>query len=285
MQELTLTPFIDNLGFAEAPRWHAGALWFSDIVRQRVCRASDDGRCETLLTLEDDEPSGLGWLPDGSLLLVAMQRHDILRWHDGQLSRHAHTRPLSRVRLNDMVVDARGHAYVSNFGFDYERGEAVCGTHLVRVDADGGVHSAATDVLCPNGLALSPDGKRLYVGQSASADILEFAVAEDGTLHEREVFATLPEGRICDGICLDAAGALWIASPVTREFLRVERGGVISHRIDTGSRHAIACVLGGEQRRTLYCATSATMSLRRAHEQRQGRIEQLTVDIPGAGVP
>lgn len=284
MRELTATPLLDDLGFAEAPRWHEGRLWFSDIVRQRICRASDDGSCETVLQLDVD-PSGLGWMPDGSLLIVSMAAHEILRWRDDQLTLHARTAPLSRARLNDMVVDANGGAYASNFGFDFESGEAVRATNLVRIEPDGTVSAAATDILCPNGMALSPDGERLYVGQSASREVLEFRVEEDGFLCDRDVFATLPEGCMSDGICLDAAEGLWIASPVSHAFLRIERGGQVTHRIDTQDRHAIACVLGGEGRRTLYCLTSPVMSLHRARTEQAGRIDQVQVEIPGVGIP
>lgn len=283
MHELSLAPFLSKLGFAEGPRWHQGSLWFSDIVQRKVMRARPDGELTTVLSMPG-EPSGLGWLPDGSLLVVSMDEHDILRWHEGRLSHHAHTAPISRAKLNDMVVDRRGRAWVSNLGFDYET-EAPRTTHLVFVDSDGRAASAAADIHCPNGMALNEAEDRLYVGQSASSDILEFSIAADGSLHDRRVFATLPSGSITDGLCLDAEEGLWIASPVSREFLRVERGGAISHRIATGERHAIACVLGGPERRTLYCATAATMSLKAAHQTRDGRIEVAQVDIPGAGKP
>ena len=99
------------------------------------------------------------------------------------------------------------------------------------------------------------------------------------------MFGTLPEKAVCDGICLDAEGALWIASPTTHEFLRMEPGGRITHRVPTGERHAIACVLGGPERTTLFCVTAATISLRQAKGQNEGRIETVAVSVPGAGVP
>lgn len=282
-QQPVLAPFLTGLGFAEGPRWHDGCLWFSDIVQRKVMRATPHGELTTVLETPG-EPSGLGWLSDGTLLVVMMAEHDVLRWRDGSLQHHSHTAPLSRAKLNDMVVDRRGRAWVSNLGFDYEKEEPRT-TNIVFIDRDGAPAVAAADIHCPNGMALNDAGDRLYVGQSAAREVLEFRVAADGSLHDRQVFATLPRGCMSDGVCLDAADGLWIASPVSREFLRVERGGHISHRIGTGQRHAIACVLGGADRRTLYCATAATMSLQVAHHNRDGRIETAQVEVPGAGIP
>lgn len=283
MKELTLSPFLSDLGFAEGPRWHDGALWFSDIVQHRVMQVTPQGELSIVVEIQG-EPSGLGWLPDGSLLIVSMEEHNVLRWQNGQLKHYCHTAPISRAKLNDMVVDKHGRAYVSNLGFDYEQ-EPPRTTNIVFIDEKGQPHVAAADIHCPNGMALNAPCDRLYVGQSASREILEFRIGDNGALLDRKVFATLPKGCMSDGICLDAEEGLWIASPVSREFLRIERGGQVSHRISTGERHAIACVLGGENRQTLYCATAATMSLKAAHTSRDGRIETAQVEIPGVGTP
>lgn len=278
-----LQELVSGIGFAEGLRWHEDALWASDIVQRRVIRVDGNGRLSTVLSTPG-EPSGLGWLPDGSLLVVQMDEHELWRWDGTALSRYCATAPISRAKLNDLAVDGRGRAWVSNLGFDYET-EDPRPTALVGVDRERRVAVAAAELWCPNGLAISPAGDRLYVGQSASPELLEFTITTDGELVERRVFGTLPEGAFSDGICLDSEEALWIASPTTREFLRMERGGRISRRLSTGKRHAITCVLGGRGRRTLYCATSATLSLRRARQQSLGRVETIEVDVPGAGFP
>lgn len=281
---MELEDFVDGLGFAEAPRWHEGRLWVSDIIARRVLRIDPrTGQVDTVFETPG-EPSGLGWLPDGSLLVVQMAEHEVLRWHRGSLSRHGSTTPFSRVRLNDMVVDARGRAWASNLGFDYER-EPPCPTHLVGLTPAGEAHAAASGLWCPNGMAISPGGDRLYVGQSAAPELLEFPILPDGSLGAPAVFARLPAGVACDGLCLDVEEALWIASPTTCEFLRISRGGAISARVPTGPRPAIACVLGGEERRTLFGITAATTSLHAASGTREGRIGRLRVDVPGAGIP
>ncbi len=284
IREHILQPLLGGLGFAEAPRWHAGALWVSDIARHEVLRIDVCSAAVERVFTTPGEPSGLGWLPDGSLLVVQMEEHTVLRGSADALALYAQTGAFSRGKLNDMVVGADGRAWLSNMGFDYET-ETACSTTLVAVDPQGVAYAAATDLWCPNGMAIAPSGRQLVVGQSASREVLEFDIDSEANLGERRVFGTLPEGACSDGLCMDAAGALWIASPTTREFLRMERGGRISDRVPTPERHAIACVLGGEDRRTLFCLTSSTLSLRAARGTAEGRIGTVRVDVAGAGTP
>ena len=278
-----LREFVNGLGFGEAPRWHDGALWVSDILTREVLRIDTTGSRQTVLTTPGD-PSGLGWLPDGSLLVVQMQEHEVWRWHENTFKRFSITGHISRCKLNDMVIDRDGNAWVSNLGFDYET-DLPCTTSLVHINSKGHASVAARDLWCPNGMAINPRGNRLIVGQSASQEVLEFTIGEDGKLYDRRTFGTLAGKSVCDGICMDAEEALWIASPSTREFVRMQRGGTITHRINTGNRCAIACVLGGPGRNTLYAVTAATLSLRDAHGTRTGRIEIADAPVPGAGVP
>ncbi len=284
IREHILQPLLGGLGFAEAPRWHAGALWVSDIARHEVLRIDVCSAAVERVFTTPGEPSGLGWLPDGSLLVVQMEEHTVLRGSADALALYAQTGAFSRGKLNDMVVGADGRAWLSNMGFDYET-ETARSTTLVAVDPQGVAYAAATDLWCPNGMAIAPSGRQLVVGQSASREVLEFDIDSEANLGERRVFGTLPEGACSDGLCMDAAGALWIASPTTREFLRMERGGRISDRVPTPERHAIACVLGGEDRRTLFCLTSSTLSLRAARGTAEGRIGTVRVDVAGAGTP
>jgi sugar lactone lactonase YvrE len=284
VREHSLQPLVSGLGFAEAPRWHAGALWVSDIARHEVLRIDVCSATVERVFNTPGEPSGLGWLPDGSPLVVQMEEHTVLRGSGSALALYAQTGAFSRGKLNDMVVGADGRAWLSNMGFDYET-ETARSTTLVGLDPQGVAYAAATELWCPNGMAIAPSGRQLVVGQSASRDVLEFDIDREGNLGERRVFGTLPQGACSDGLCMDAAGALWIASPTTREFLRMERGGRISDRVPTPERHAIACVLGGEDRRTLLCLTSSTLSLRAARGTAEGRVGTVRVDVAGAGTP
>lgn len=283
MRQLQLREFVGGLGFAEAPRWHDESLWVSDMVRQEVLRIDAEGVVHRVLRTPGDA-SGLGWMPDGSLLVVQMDEHEIWRWHDGRLARYSDTSPMSRCKLNDMVVDRNGRAWVGNFGFDYEH-EPPRATNLVCVDPGGHAWIAAEGLWFPNGMAIDALGHLLVVGQSASPEVLQFEIGERGVLGKRSVYGTLPEGAACDGLCMDAEQALWIASPSTHEFLRMTPGGLITHRVGTGERYAIACVLGGAERRTLFCLTSPTLSLREARRIGNARIGTVTVDVPGAGIP
>ena len=224
MREHTTTPLIEGLGFLEGPRWRDGLLWFSDFVARKVHTVDLGGELSDVVEVEH-VPSGLGWLPDGRMLIVSMEDRRLLRVEDGSLIEHADLSSHATYHCNDMVVDAQGRAYVGNFGFNYESGDAPVGAKLMRVDPDGSLHVAAEDLMFPNGTVITPDGKTMIVGESFGARLTAFDVADDGTLSNRRVWAQLDGGRIPDGNCLDADGAIWIASPTTKEVVRVLEGG------------------------------------------------------------
>src|SRR5262245_19334200 len=118
-----VTKLVDGIDFGEGPRWRDGRLWYSDFFQHRVCAVSPDGTSETVLEI-DDQPSGLGWLPDGRMLVVSMLERKVLRVEDdGSVVVHADLSEVATARCNDMVVAANGNAYVGNFGFDYPLGE------------------------------------------------------------------------------------------------------------------------------------------------------------------
>ena len=277
---LTTTVLADDLGFPEGPRWRDGRLWFSDFHDSRVRTLTPDGALETVLEL-DDAPSGLGWTPDGDLLVVSMEQRALLRRTADGLREHADLRALTRFRANDMVVDARGGAYVSSFGFDLMAGAPPEPTVLVRVEPDGRAGVAAEDVLFPNGMVLSEDGRTLVVAETYGARLTAFDVAPEGALSGRRVFAELP-GIAPDGICLDAEGQVWVATARTPEVLRVREGGEVTDRVAVGSGAlSYACMLGGAGGRTLFVCTAPTY-LPGRHE---GRIEVVEVAVGRAGRP
>ncbi len=272
---------LTGLRFPEGPRWHGGKLWFSDMHAGCVMALDADGRAETVLELED-ECSGLGWLRDGRLLVVSMHQRKVLRREDDGLVVHADLGEVASFHANDMVVDAAGRAYVGNFGFDLNGGEAPRTTKLALVHPDGRVEVAAEDLLFPNGTVITPDGRTLILGESFASQLTAFEIGADGRLSKRRVWAKL-EKAIPDGICLDAEGAIWVASPFSKGVLRVREGGEIVQRI--GVEHeAYACMLGGDDRRTLYICTAATHDPAKTGD-RSGRIETVRVDVPGAGLP
>jgi len=275
---------IDGLCFPEGPRWHDGSFWFSDMHAKRVVRAGLDGKAQTVVEVPE-RPSGLGWLPDGRLLVVSMRDRSLLRLEPGgKLARVADLGGIAAFDTNDMVVDRAGRAYVGNFGFDLIAGESQKTTSLARVDPDGSVHVAATEVMFPNGVVITPDDRTLILGETFAARLTAFDKAPDGTLSRRRVFAQLEGGAVPDGIALDAEGAVWVASPTTGECLRVHEGGRVSRRV-RGSELAYACALGGPDRKTLFICTAGTHIPAECIEKRNGKIETVQVDVAGAGWP
>ena len=281
MSTLSLQVLASGFVFLEGPRWHDGRLWVSDMHGDRVLALGLDGVAETIVTLS--QPSGLGWLPDGRMLVVSMVDRTVRCLNQDGLGRYADLSGLATFHANDMVVDAGGRAYVGNFGYDFEAETAPTPATLAMIHPDGRVVPAATDLLFPNGIVISPDGGTLIVAETFARQLTAFDRAPDGTLSRRRVWAALGDV-FPDGICLDAAGAVWVASPMTKEVLRVLEGGEIAARIPT-SQHAIACALGGPGRGTLFVCTAPAISRAAAQAKRGARIEMIDVPIAGAGWP
>lgn len=274
---------LDGLAFPEGPRWREDRLWFSDMHDLRVKTVDLAGRVEYQLTVEGS-PSGLGWLPDGRLLVVSMTDRRLLRLDPDGLTTHADLSALASFDCNDMVTDASGRSYVGNFGFDLLAAEPKQSpAELILVTAEGEARVVARDLLFPNGTVISEDGRSLIVGETYGARLSAFDIEADGSLTGRRVWAQL-EGAVPDGICLDAEGAIWVASPLGNTVLRVEEGGRVTHRVTTSSL-AIACMLGGPERRHLLVCTAPSVRPDECRAQRAGRIEGVEVDVPGAGRP
>jgi sugar lactone lactonase YvrE len=272
---------LDGLAFPEGPRWHDGRLFLSDMHGQRVIAVDERGDAETIATVLN-QPSGLGWLPDGRMLVVSMVDRQVLRLEGDALVLHADLSVLAPASCNDMVVDGRGRAYVGNFGFDMYGGEPWRKTNIVAVDPDGRAWVAAADMSFPNGPVVTPDNSTLIVGESTAARLTAFDIAEDGTLSNRRVWASLkPIGATPDGICLDADGAIWVACPASNRCVRVGEGGELLEEVATG-RGTFACALGGSDGHTLFICTADSHEPSAARAARTGRIETTTVAVPTA---
>jgi sugar lactone lactonase YvrE len=274
---------LEGFTFGEGPRWHAGKLWFSDMFGEKVMTLEPNGRAETLFSLAT-RPSGLGFDAKGRLLVVSMADRRVLRWEGSKLELVADLSSLVPAPVNDMVVSREGRAYCGNFGYDLLAGEEAKTTVLICIDPDGRARPVADELLFPNGMVLSADGKTLVVAETFADRLTAFDVGADGSLSGRRVFAEIP-GKTPDGICGDAEGAIWVSGFNAEEFIRVKQGGEIVERVPTPGKKAVACVLGGEDRRTLFLCTAET-SLEELHEGKsKGRIETVRVDVPGAGIP
>jgi sugar lactone lactonase YvrE len=272
---------VSGIDFGEGPRWHDDRLWFSDFHQHTVSSVGDDGARKVELEL-DDFPSGLGWLPDGRILVVAMESRRVLRVEaDGAIVPHADLSAVATGRCNDMVVAADGTAYVGNFGF--ELGTPMRPAALARVQPDGTVDAVADGLEFPNGTVITPDGRTLIVGETFGRRATAFTIAHDGTLADRRVWADLGDV-LPDGCTLDAEGAIWFADARGTAVVRVREGGEVTDRVETG-QHTFACALGGDDGRTLFvlCADSA-------HDDDvvgtgTGTIRTLRVGVPHAGLP
>jgi sugar lactone lactonase YvrE len=269
---------IGGLGFAEGPRWHRGRLWFSDFGERVVRAVALDGAVEEVARVAAT-PSGLGWLPDDTLLVVSMNDQRVLCMSAAGATTHADLTRFTQAPCNDMVVDARGNAYVGHMGFDlFAVPLRPAPASLILVRPDGSAEEAAADLMFPNGVVMSPDGRTLIVAETFGARLTAFDVAADGTLSGRRVFAQLT-GRAPDGICLDQQGAVWVADAAGKACVRVLEGGEISDVIAT-ERGCFACALGGADGRTLFLCIAdgydpASMA------QRSGSIEMVQVQVPG----
>lgn len=272
-----------GFGFVEGPRWHEGRLFVSDMGAKQVLTVGLDGHVEEVCAV-DGRPSGIGWLPDGRMLVVSMNDRRIVRLEpDGTLVEHADVSGLVSAPCNDMVVDGRGNAYVGNPGFDMRNPPSpLPAAELVLVRPDGSARVVDRSVVFPNGPAVTPDGRTLIVAETMGRRLSAFDIAEDGTLSNRRVYAELP-GRAPDGIALDAEGAVWVADAEGGACVRVREGGEITDVVDTG-RGCFACALGGPDRRTLFLLTGDGFT-GEAIRRRGGAIETVEVDVPGAGLP
>jgi sugar lactone lactonase YvrE len=279
----------EGLCFGEGPRWHDDRLWFSDFYRRAVFTLDSDG-AETKVVDVPDQPSGLGWLPDGRLLVSSMLDRRVLRLDpDGTLVEHADLSGLADFHVNDLITDAEGRAYVGNFGYDLHAdmharaipvilGDERAGlTRLARVDPDGSVHVAAEDVRFPNGMAWLDGGRTLVVAETLRLQLTAFDVAPDGALSGRRVWAsTAPQMVAPDGICADPRGGVWVAAALSPAVVRYAEGGQVTGEVVT-SQITYACALGGADGRTLYAATAPSSDPAEVEGHTFGRIEAATV--------
>ncbi len=289
----------DDLAFGECPRWHEGRLWLSDVFAKRVLAVDPEGGGAELVCEVEGHPAGLGWLPDGRLLVVSMADRRLLRLEPEGLVEHADLGGVCPGFCNDMVVDGEGNAYVGNVGYPYAyRGQPVPirrATSLVLVTAAGEVHSQPGTLMLPNGAAIDACGRTLVVAQSHGARLTAYSIAADGSLHDERLFAALPAGRDNpDGICIDAEGAVWVADPHHHCCFRVRDGGQVTDVVDTAPMECVACALGGPDRRTLFLVLIPSREEPGREElviggppplARNSRVEAFEVEVPGAGWP
>ncbi|HEX4245385.1 MAG TPA: SMP-30/gluconolactonase/LRE family protein [Acidimicrobiales bacterium] len=303
---------VDGLAFPECPRWRPDGLWFSDQHGGQILRIGPGGTAEVMAEIPGG-PSGIGWMADGTLLAVSMHEKKLFEvafpgsgpgsatapsGATVTLTVVADLEPYHPGLSNDMVIDTADRCYIGNIGYDIYGGAEERSTVLLLVDpterdrAETRGRSrpsvepriVADDLMVPNGTVITPAGDRLIIAESMAHQLTSFRIAADGSLSDRQVFADLDE-ETPDGICLDADGAIWFASVHERQVVRVVEGGTVTDRIPTSGRRAIACMLGGDDRRDLYVCVTGTLDPNQSVSMRSGAIEVSRVDVPGAGLP
>jgi sugar lactone lactonase YvrE len=290
-----VTRLADGFTFLESPRWHHGTLYLSDFYSHRVLRTMDgrdfDSVCEVA-----GQPSGLGFDRDGRLLVVSMTDRRLLRLERSGLAEVADLASLASYHCNDMVVDEHGRAYIGNFGSDVDAA-GISPASLVLVEADGCARRVASDLIFPNGMAITPDGKTLLVAETFAYRITAFGIGEDGSLHSRRVWAHLGDGGepartmaevfasgnvTPDGICLDADGALWVGDATGAGAIRISETGERLDYVPTGNDAVYAVALGGRDGRTLFMCAAPPLGRSDPSRQRRGALLSCTVDVPAA---
>ena len=292
------TTLISGLSFTECPRWYNGRLYVSDFYTHRVLAVAMDGTAETVAPVPQ-QPSGLGFLPDGRMLIVSMRDRKILRCEGNHsLVEHADLSGLAPWHLNDMLVDHGGRAWVGNFGFDLMGGAPACTTVLICVEPDGTAKVVADELGFPNGMVLTPDGSTLIVAESIMNRLTAFNVTS-GSLGKRRTWAAfgnpptstdvaeaLAQVAVApDGICLDADGAVWVADAAHSRLIRVVEGGRILEERETTGVGVFACMLGGDDGRTLFASVAPTFHEAEASANHRASILMTKVEAPHAGLP
>jgi sugar lactone lactonase YvrE len=272
---LSPAPLAGGFCFGEGPRWFEGLLWFSDMLGEAIHTVDLQGSMTTV-PVPGHTPTGLGFRPDGSLLIASAEDRQVLHYDGDTITTLADLSDRVPANLGDMVIDANGGSYIGS--------QAYTGGVIVRVDPDARVHTVAEDLDFPNGMVITADGGTLIVAESMGRRLTAFTLGADGGLHDRRIFADTLDGPP-DGIALDAAGGVWTSMTLAHQFERITEGGTVTHRIDIGDRAAIACTLGGPNRRTLFLLSSTDAYPKRLIGTRESRLDMVTVEIPGAGLP
>lgn len=268
------TTLIDGLAFPECPRWHDGALWFTDVAAGEVLRLPVGTASPEVVCRVPGHPAGIGFLPDGRLLVAVGQTRQLLRLEaDGELVVHADLSEIATGMLNDMHVDPQGRAYVGNYGDESVPPEPPFPAVLALVRPDGSVSPAAEGMRFANGVQLTPDGRTLVVAETRATPgcLTVFDVAEDGALSNRRALAEFAPGVLPDGIAIADDASVWVASPFSGEVLHVSAGGELLESVEVASPYAVALGADGE----LYACTAPTWEPGPALELRGGSILRL----------
>ncbi len=273
----TFETIASGLYFPEGPRWHAGTLWFSDMHGQVVNRVDEEGSISTVAEVPG-HPSGLGFLPDGTPLVVSMHDRRVMRIVDGRTETHADLSGLATWDCNDMFVDAQGRAYVGNFGGPEPPPAPAVPTVIVLVTPEGEARAVADNLAFPNGIAANAAGDTLIVAESRSlpsSRLTTFSIAGDGSLSDRRTLIEFGEHELADGLAVDSADGIWVAMPFANRIARVTAAGELDREVEVESPYAVA--VGGVDGRDLFVCTAPAWEPDEARRLRGGKVLRTTI--------
>jgi sugar lactone lactonase YvrE len=265
-----LKTLLTGLAMGESPRWHDGRLWFSDWGAQEVIAVDVNGKSEVVVRTPFGLPFCIDWLPDGRLLIVSGRENRIVRREpDESLVTHLDLHDISDQGWNEIVVDGRGNTYVNG------------GAGIALVTLDCSARQVAEGIAFPNGMTVTHDNTTLIIAESHGRKLTAFDIAENGSLSSRRVWADLGDG-VPDGICMDAEGCVWYADVPNKRCVRVREGGEVMQTVNL-DRGCFACMLGGEDDRTLFMIATEWRGMDKIPEVAQAHTGQvLTIDAPAA---
>lgn len=281
MEYAELRPLVTEGKYFEGPRWHDGKLWFVDSLAMKLLRVSLDGGCETVCTIPGIA-GGIGFLPNGDAVITSMFDRKLLTFANGKISTLHDLSNVAAGTIDDMIIDAYGRIFVGDLGFDLMKGGSHDNGQIILVTANGDARVVARGLHFPNGIAVSQLGGRLVVAESDGNRLAEFAIASDGALDLKHRIGNFTEP---DGICLDSEGAVWTSLFQEDTFVRDDSKGHALDRISVKGRRAVACALGGDDRRTLFCISAVTTHEDLMRGKSSARMDAVRVEIPGAGFP
>jgi len=280
-----LNLYCEGFVFPETPRWHMGSFYCCSIDEGLIYKIGSDGS-KILIVKAEGMVSGYSFISRDSedMLISSIMDSKLLKWDGKELTEFADMSSSGCSATNDMVRSEQGDCYVGGIRFP----EGATGLFdqipgpIIRVDVEGNVSVVDNDVQFPNGFVITSDGKTLMVASTAWSCVFAYDLCSDGTLANRRTFATIPESAP-DGICLDAEGGVWVTSH--EHVYRVVEGGEITDHIDMGSYKATACMLGGDDLKTLLITAAASHDREVIAGKQSGRLYTLSVAVPGAGRP
>jgi sugar lactone lactonase YvrE len=282
MTDVKLKTLLDGGRYFEGPRWHDGRLWYVDCMTRALLSVDLSGERREHATF-DDTPCGTGVLPDGRIVVLTMNKKRLFTFADGKLSPYADLAGIAAGTIDDMIIDGKGRAFVGDLGFNMppppDRGAV---GRIILVKPDGGTRVVAEGLRFPNGIAVSADHKRLVVAEMDGACLADYDIEADGALRLRGRLGRMNDP---DGICLDRDGAVWVASFTEDAFIRIAPDGSELQRIAVPGRRALACALGGPDRKTLFCLSAATSYAELRQGKSSSRIDVVDVETEGSGFP